>query len=131
MRFQINEIRVKNKIPCPDQFSWLQRLAIKWLKIPVTKKYNYEFILTSFIEGYLQPGMIIYLSNPHLNQCVVIGLDPNDKKSVVVSSINPFTTDQANLLRTSKEGVCIAHAAPEDNNFKRKHYDTRIHRKTN
>jgi hypothetical protein len=121
MRFQINEIRVKNKIPCPDQFTFLQRLAIKWLNIPIEPKFNYEFILSSYKEGYLIPGMVVFLSAELANQCYVLSHNPNDKMSVIISPTASMTKMQARLLCTSKEGASIGCTFPESN-FKRKKY---------
>lgn len=116
MRFQINEVRVKTKTLCPEYFTWLQRLAIKWLKIPVEERYYHDFYLTCFKENYLKSNMIILLDGSDAT-CRILHTT-SDKFTIIISNVVPITIDQGKLLCTSKEGFLIGSTFEENNKYK-------------
>lgn len=121
MRFSIDNIIIKSKTPTQNHLTFLQRWAIKLLKIEVEKKYYVDFILTSFKEDYLTPGMHIGLSHGNGYVFRVISKSPNDKKGCVLSMHNPITEMEAKYICGSSEGAYM-YASVEEGNWKRKKY---------
>jgi hypothetical protein len=109
-------------MPTTEHYTFLQRLAIKWLKIPVEKKYYVDFALTTFIDDKLTPSMHIGLSHGLEHVFRVISKDPNDKKGCVLSMHNPITEMEAKYICVSKEGAYMYTPVAEESNWKRKHY---------
>lgn len=121
MRFGIDNLRVKTKNVTQDHLNWLQRIAIRILKIEVDKKYNVDFYLTIFKEDYLQPGMCILLDDKPGNYYVVISKGPL-KNQVVISSCRPIKGLEIKIAEMAKEGAYVFSCMPEGNNFKRIKY---------
>lgn len=123
MRFSIDNITIKSKTPTQKHLTWAQRLAIKLLRIEVEKKYQIEFVLTSFKEDYLLPNMVVGLSHGEGRIFRVVSKDPNDKKGCVVHlCYDPITEMEAKYICGSAEGYYMYTPVAEQSNWKRKKY---------
>ena len=122
MRFSIDNITIKSKTPTQKHLTWLQRLAIKWLRIEVEKKYYVDFVLTCFKEDYLLPNMVVGLSHGQGRIFRVVSKNPNDKKGCVLTMNNPIGEMEAKCICGSSEGYYMYTPTEEESYWKRKKY---------